>query len=135
MSRARSIWLVARRELFERGRSRGFIFSVLFTTVIIIGSFVVPALIIGDEGRPGRRRRARARAARDGDHDGRRARPGDRDRHLPDRAPASPRSRDEQVAALVIVPADLSNAGELVFHEEADPTIQGVVSSAIAGSA
>jgi len=26
MSRARSIWLVARRELFERGRSRGFIF-------------------------------------------------------------------------------------------------------------
>ena len=50
MSRARSIWLVARRELFERGRSRGFIFSVLFTTTIIIGSFVVPALIIGDEG-------------------------------------------------------------------------------------
>ena len=38
MSRARSIWLVARRELFERGRSRGFIFSVLFTTTIIIGS-------------------------------------------------------------------------------------------------
>ena len=50
MSRARSVWLVARRELFERGRSRGFIFSVLFTTTIIIGSFVVPAVIIGDEG-------------------------------------------------------------------------------------
>ena len=50
MSRARSVWLVARRELFERGRSRGFIFSVLFTTTIIIGSFVVPAAIIGDEG-------------------------------------------------------------------------------------
>ena len=46
MSRARSIWLVARRELFERGRSRGFIFSVLFTTTIIIGSFVVPVLIL-----------------------------------------------------------------------------------------
>jgi len=50
MSRARSIWLVARRELLERGRSRGFIFSVLFTTTIIIGSFVVPVLIFGDEG-------------------------------------------------------------------------------------
>ena len=50
MSRARSIWLVARRELFERGRSRGFIFSVLFTTTIIIGSFVVPVVLFGDEG-------------------------------------------------------------------------------------
>ena len=32
MSRWRSIWLVARREILERGRSRGFILSVLFTT-------------------------------------------------------------------------------------------------------
>ena len=49
MSRARSIWLVARREVFERGRSRGFIFSVLFTTLIIVASFFIPALIIGDQ--------------------------------------------------------------------------------------
>jgi ABC-2 type transport system permease protein len=34
---------------------------------------------------------------------------------------------------LVIVPADLSSAGELAFRESADPTIQGVVSSAVAG--
>ena len=32
MSRWRSIWLVAKREILERGRSRGFILSVLFTT-------------------------------------------------------------------------------------------------------
>ena len=32
MSRLRSIWLVARREIIERGRSRGFVLSVLFTT-------------------------------------------------------------------------------------------------------
>jgi len=40
---------------------------------------------------------------------------------------------DDKVAALVIVPADLSSPGELVFKETADPTVQGVVSSAIAG--
>jgi ABC-2 type transport system permease protein len=33
----------------------------------------------------------------------------------------------------VIVPADLSDSGELAFKESPDPTIQGVVSSAIAG--
>ena len=49
MPRWRSIWLVARREILERGRSRGFILSVLFTTLIVVGSFVVPALLFGDE--------------------------------------------------------------------------------------
>ena len=34
MSRWRSVWLVAKREILERGRSRGFVFSVLFTTVL-----------------------------------------------------------------------------------------------------
>ena len=49
MSRWRSIWLVARREIVERGRSRGFVLSVFFTTVLVVGSFVVPALLFGDE--------------------------------------------------------------------------------------
>ena len=49
MPRWRSIWLVARREILERGRSRGFILSVLFTTLIVVGSFVVPALFFGDD--------------------------------------------------------------------------------------
>jgi ABC-2 type transport system permease protein len=48
MPRWRSIWLVARREILERGRSRGFILSVLFTTLIVVGSFVVPAILFGD---------------------------------------------------------------------------------------
>ena len=51
----------------------------------------------------------------------------------PDREAGATALADEQVEALVVVPADLSNAGELVFHEEADPTIQGIVSSAVAG--
>ena len=135
MSRARSIWLVARRELLERGRSRGFIFSVLFTTTIIIGSFVVPAVIIGDEGptqvgvvEPAPEGLAAAIQTTAGLLD--------QDVAIvtfPDRSAGEQALDDEQVAALLVVPADLSNAGELVFHEEADPTIQGVVSSAVAG--
>jgi ABC-2 type transport system permease protein len=135
MSRARSIWLVARRELLERGRSRGFIFSVLFTTTIIIGSFVVPVLIFGDEGptrvgvvepAPDRLESAITTTAAALDQDiavvG-----------FPDREAGETALLDNQVAALLIVPADLSTPGELAFREAADPTIQGVVGSAVAG--
>jgi ABC-2 type transport system permease protein len=135
MSRARSIWLVARRELFERGRSRGFIFSVLFTTTIIIGSFLVPAVIFSDEGptqigavepAPAQLESAIATTAALLDQDIAIVR-------FPDRDAGETALQDEQVEALVIVPADLSSSGELAFRESADPTIQGVVSSAIAG--
>jgi ABC-2 type transport system permease protein len=135
MSRARSIWLVARRELFERGRSRGFIFSVLFTTTIIIGSFVVPAVIIGDEGptqvgvvEPAPEGLAAAIGTTAGLLDQNVAVV-----TFPDRVAGEKALGDEKVAALVVVPADLSNAGEVVFHKEADPTIQGVIASAVAG--
>ena len=47
MPRWRSIWLVARREILERGRSRGFLLSVAFTTLIVVGSFVLPAIVLG----------------------------------------------------------------------------------------
>jgi ABC-2 type transport system permease protein len=135
MSRARSIWLVARRELFERGRSRGFIFSVLFTTTIIIGSFVVPVLIFGDEGpttvgvvEPAPEQLESAIETTAGLLDQKMAVV-----KFPDRAAGDTALSDDKVAALVIVPADLSSPGELVFKETADPTVQGVVSSAIAG--
>jgi ABC-2 type transport system permease protein len=135
MSRARSILLVARRELFERGRSRGFIFSVLFTTTIIIGSFVVPVVIFGDEGptqvgvvepAPEQLESAIETTADLLDQDLAIV-------TFQDRQAGETALRSDQIAALVIVPADLSNSGELAFKESPDPTIQGVVSSAIAG--
>jgi ABC-2 type transport system permease protein len=135
MSRARSILLVARRELFERGRSRGFIFSVLFTTTIIIGSFVVPVVIFGDEGptqvglvepAPEQLEAAVETTADLLDQDVAIV-------TFQDRQAGETALRSDQIAALVIVPADLSNSGELAFKESPDPTIQGVVSSAIAG--
>jgi ABC-2 type transport system permease protein len=51
MPRWRSIWLVARREILERGRSRGFLLSVAFTTLIVVGSLVLPAILFGS-GKP-----------------------------------------------------------------------------------
>ena len=62
MSRWRSIALVARREILERGRSRGFVLSVLFTTLLVVGSIVVPAIFLDDDKpTPRGRRRSRPR--------------------------------------------------------------------------
>jgi ABC-2 type transport system permease protein len=135
MSRARSIWLVARRELLERGRSRGFIVPVLFTTTIIIGSFVVPVVFFGDEG-PTRVGVVEPAPEQLGSAIETTANVLDQDVAVvsfPSRDAGETALSDDQVAALVIVPADLSSAGELAFRESADPTIQGVVSSAVAG--
>jgi ABC-2 type transport system permease protein len=51
MSRRRSIWLVARRELLERGRSRAFVLSLLLSVAIIGAGVILPGLIGGGEGR------------------------------------------------------------------------------------
>jgi ABC-2 type transport system permease protein len=45
MSRGRAIWLVARRELLERGRSRAFLFSVLLSVAIVLAGIFLPTLI------------------------------------------------------------------------------------------
>ena len=45
MSRRRAIWLVARRELLERGRSRAFLFSMILSIGIIIAGIYLPGLI------------------------------------------------------------------------------------------
>ena len=47
MSRGRAIWLVARRELIERGRSRAFMFSLVLSIAIIVGGIFLPSLIGG----------------------------------------------------------------------------------------
>ena len=36
MSRVRSVYLVARREVLERGRSRGYLISLLFTILLLL---------------------------------------------------------------------------------------------------
>jgi ABC-2 type transport system permease protein len=45
MNRGRAIWLVARRELLERGRSRAFALSVIVSVALIVAGIVLPSLI------------------------------------------------------------------------------------------
>jgi len=47
----RVVWLVGRRELLERGRSRAFLLGLVLTQALIVGSFALQGLIIGDAGR------------------------------------------------------------------------------------
>src|SRR5918997_6150093 len=51
MSRARAIWLVARRELLERGRSKGFLGSLILTEVFVVGSMLLQAQLASGENR------------------------------------------------------------------------------------
>jgi ABC-2 type transport system permease protein len=50
MSRWRSVWLVAKREIIERGRSRAFMLSLGLTVVIILAGLFLPSLIGGATG-------------------------------------------------------------------------------------
>jgi ABC-2 type transport system permease protein len=47
MSRWRAVWLVARREILERGRSRAFLVSLLLTVAIILAGIFLPAILAG----------------------------------------------------------------------------------------
>lgn len=132
MSRLRSMWLVARREILERGRSRGFLFSIAFTTLIIIGSFVIPSLLFDrDETRrvgiagstPGLADALQAQAQAYGESlvvtD------------LPDAATAERALAEGEVEAVVELPPDLSGPGVIRFQEEADGVLTALVSRAV----
>jgi ABC-2 type transport system permease protein len=49
MSRARAIYLVARREILERGRSRAFLISLALTVVFVLAGIFLPKLIGGED--------------------------------------------------------------------------------------
>jgi ABC-2 type transport system permease protein len=49
MSRARSIYLVARREILERGRSRAFLISLALTVVFLVAGIFLPKLLGGED--------------------------------------------------------------------------------------
>jgi ABC-2 type transport system permease protein len=133
VTRLRSIRLVARREILERGRSRGFLFSIGFTTLIIIGSFVVPAILFDDDEtrRVGLTSPAPAGLAEAiAEHA-----PAFGERLLVAEPADSEAAADAleagEVAAVVEVPADLSGPGSVRFQEEADAVLTQVVSRAV----
>ena len=133
MSRWRSVWLVARREMIERGRSRGFILSVAFTTVLVVGSFVVPTLLFGDDDAtkigivqpepPGLTLAITTTA-------------GQLDREVEvvpfaDVAAGDAALADESVEGVAIVPADLSGPGEIRFDKEPDQFVTQLVTASV----
>ena len=133
MSRWRSVWLVAKREIIERGRSRGFILSVLFTTLLVIGSFVVPAILFGDED-------VRAIAVVEPAPEGLELAIGATADQLeqrisvvpmPDATAASAALDAGEVDAVLEVPADLSSPGTIRFAEEPDQALAQTVSAAV----
>ena len=135
MTRPRSIWLVARREILERGRSRGFILSVLFTTLLVIGSFVVPALLFGDDEAT---RIGVVQPAPVGLDAALSATATQFDREIvvtpyADDAAADAALTAGDVDAIAEVPADLSGPGEVRFAEEEDQGIAQLVSGAVIG--
>lgn len=48
VSRLGGLWLVARRELRERGRSKSFLISCVVTLVVVVGALVIPQLVGGE---------------------------------------------------------------------------------------
>jgi ABC-2 type transport system permease protein len=135
VSRWRSIWLVAKREILERGRSRGFILSVFFTTVLVVGSFIVPALLFGEEEAT---RVGVVQPAPEALDTAIAATAAQFEREVvvtdyPDDAAADAALEDGQVDVVVEVPADLSGPGELRFADETDGATAQLVSAAIIG--
>jgi ABC-2 type transport system permease protein len=133
MSRWRNVWLVARREIIERGRSRGFVLSVLFTTLIVIASILVPTVLFADDGvtpigvvDPAPEGLDAALEA------GGTAFGLDVEIvEFSDSAAAVAALEAEEVDAAVQVPADLSGPGTISFAEEADDTLAALISQAV----
>ena len=133
MSRWRSIWLVARREIVERGRSRGFVFSVAFTTLLVIGSFVVPSVLFGNEDAthigvvapapPGLEVTLTATGAQLG-------RAVDVDT-FDDATDAAAALAAGGIDALIVVPADLSSPGTIRFAQEPDQSVTQIVTAGV----
>jgi ABC-2 type transport system permease protein len=133
MPRWRSVWLVARREIIERGRSRGFVLSVAFTTLIVIGSILIPTVLFRDDGitpvgvvepvPAGLSETLVATGTQFGTEI--------EVTTFPDAASATAALEAEEVDAVVAVPADLSGSGTIQFAEEADDTLAALISQAV----
>ena len=135
MRRLRAIRLVAMREILERGRSRGYVLSLVFTVFLLVAGFLLPAFLLGQDESPnlalvgtppaGLQSAIEAAAAQyDVTLD---------ISAIPDRAAAEAALRAKTIDAALDVPADLSGPGELIVLEEAENRIQAITSAAVVG--
>ncbi len=126
------MWLVARREIIERGRSRGYLISMLFTLALLALGFVVPSLV-SDNGSlhlalvgtpPAQLEPAIASIAAGQDVKLEIS-------SVADLATAEDELKAKKVDAALEVPADLSGPGTLYFQDAANSRLQLVCSSAV----
>jgi ABC-2 type transport system permease protein len=132
MSRLRSVRLVATREILERGRSRGYVLSLLFTLVLLALGFVLPSLLLADQAQkvalvgdppPGLASALRATATAYG-----------ADlviSSVPDRATAEAALTAKAIDAALAVPRDLSSPGELIVRERAGDQLRAITTGAV----
>jgi ABC-2 type transport system permease protein len=137
MSRLRSIWLVARREIIERGRSRAYVLSLVVTIVLIGAGILLPALVSGGpkvlrvgvigEGPPGLQQAIEA-VAHAFDPDAK-----VEFGTLSDRGAAESLLGGDSIDVALAVPSDLSGPGEIIVQESLDGQDRAVISQAIIG--
>jgi ABC-2 type transport system permease protein len=134
MSRWRAIWLVARRELLERGRSKGFLGSLILTEILVIGSFLLQAAFAGGEnradigyvGEPPAALEARLdqiAALNEGSAE---------ITTFPDRGAAEAGLAADEVDAVLLPGDSATDPGTLLFQAEPDSGIQSIVQGAFA---
>ena len=132
MRRTTVMWLVARREITERGRSRGYLVSLLFTLALLLMAFVLPMLTRGDDTRhiglvgtppAGLQAQIEASAARNKAKVVVVA--------VPDHATALSDLKAKTIDAALEVPQDTSSSGTLTFQESSDATISQVCYEAV----
>jgi ABC-2 type transport system permease protein len=135
LSRPRAIWLVARREIVERVRSRGFILSLLFTQAIIIASLVLPAVFAGPERirlgivepQPPNLEPAMHQIATAFEVENLELTP------YPTVQAGEAALAGEELDALLNIPADLAGPGELIVRERPDDRVRAIVGQAVVG--
>ena len=135
MNRARAIRLVAMREVTERGRSKGYVLSLLFTLFLLLAGFVLPAVFLGN---PEAIQLALVGEAPDGLEPALRVAARSYETELvissvPDRGAAEAAVTARMIDAALDVPADLSGPGELIVLDQAGATLQGIVNLAVIG--
>jgi ABC-2 type transport system permease protein len=132
VNRLRAIRLVAMREILERGRSRGYVLSLVFTLLLLVGGFVLPQLLLADQAT----RLAVVEPTPVGLVTAVQAGAAAYDLKLdisplPDRAAAVAALEEGTINAALVVPADLSGPGELIVLERASDQLQAVTSAAV----
>lgn len=135
MRRTTVVWLVARREIIERGRSRGYLLSLVFTVLLLVAGFVLPAVFLGQ---PGALRLGLVGDAPAGLQSVLETTAKAYDTKLEisplaDHAAAIAALASKSVDGALEVPADLSTAGTLLVQQRVEAKLQGIVSAAVIG--